>query len=293
MPIVSSPSGWGSTKRVAGPWYAQYDPDAEPVGSAAGPAPTKEAVAADAAKYIPGFTPRASGSPMDSFFGGGSSGGSAGSSASFGGSFGGKNPFATDAAAAKLRDEFARMRKRTQGGINEDLAARGIFSSGVGANLMSEAKTQLDLQEAAGLEDLFNRSAQQQMAFQMEQQRMAMDDARARASQGAQRFGNANENQASMEALGFSSPTGARFGGTVFTEPPRTSGGDDLRSSGATQTGSYATTKAGGEPVRAPGESFDAFNARWQSWFRNRAANKGLSADTAGMFSGGAETSYD
>jgi hypothetical protein len=203
-------------------------------------------------------------------------------SSSFGsGTFGGKNPFATDAAAAKLRDEFARMRKRTSGGINEDLSARGIFSSGVGADLSQQAMTQLDLQEASGLEDLFNRSAQQQMAFQLEQQRMANDDARARASQGAMRFGNANENQATQEALRFGNSKGATFGGGTMTDPASGGGG-----------GGGATVGAGGEPVRGSGESFNDFNARWQSWFRNKDV-KAAATGASGAVSGWADSAME
>ena len=127
-------------------------------------------------------------------------GGFGGSSSMFGGtSFGGSNPFATDAAAKKLRDEFARMKKARGGAINEDLGARGIFSSGVGSSLMNDAMTQLDLQEGAGLESLFNNAGQQQLAFQLEQQRMQNEMMRNRYGQGGQRFGNANQNQGMMD----------------------------------------------------------------------------------------------
>lgn len=123
-------------------------------------------------------------------------GGMGGSSTLFGGtSFGGSNPFATDAAAAKLRDEFARMKKSRAGAINEDAAARGTFSSGVTGANMNDAMTQLDLQEGAGLENLFNNASQQQLAFQLEQQRMAMDAQYKMYGGGSQRFGNANQNQ--------------------------------------------------------------------------------------------------
>lgn len=125
-------------------------------------------------------------------------GGAGGSSFSFGSSFGGKNPFATDAAAAKLRDEFARMRKRTGGAINEDVSNRGIFSSGVAGGMMNDAMTQLDLQEGAGLESLFNNAAQQQLAFQLEMERMRQQGMGA----GSQRFSGAdtggNQNQQLM-----------------------------------------------------------------------------------------------
>ena len=126
----------------------------------------------------------------------GGGGGGFGSSSMFGGtSFGGSNPFATDAAAAKLRDEFARMRKRQAGSINENSAAGGTFSSGVRESLMNDAMTQLDLGEGAGLESLFNNAGQQQLAFQLEQQRMQMEQQARMYGQGSQRFGNANQNQ--------------------------------------------------------------------------------------------------
>lgn len=120
---------------------------------------------------------------------------------SFGSSYGGKNPFATDAAAAKMRDEFARLRKSGKGAMDEGLAARGIFSSGVGARLQSEQDTQYGLAEGAALEDLYNRSSQQEMAFQLEMERMKQQ-ALYGGGGGSQRFSGANtggnENQQLM-----------------------------------------------------------------------------------------------
>ena len=160
---------------------------------------------------------------------GGGMGGPGGSSMSFGSSFGGKNPFATDAAAAKLRDEFARMRKRTGGAINEDASARGIFSSGVSANMMNDAMTQLDLQEGAGLESLFNNAAQQQLAFQLEQERAKS----GMYGGGPQRFDSANTGGNTNQALAayYSSkkngmpPGGQGMQGTQIANPSSPAGG--------------------------------------------------------------------
>jgi len=142
--------------------------------------------------------------------------GSSGGSSLGGFSFGGKNPFATDAAAAKLRDEFARMRKRTSGAINEDVSARGIFSSGVASANMNDAMTQLDLQEGAGLESLFNNAEQQRMAWQMEQERMKMDQQRALAGGGCASGTYQGGNQTGgVTGVGFQSGTykGGNSGG--------------------------------------------------------------------------------
>lgn len=156
---------WGGTdwSYVGGGDPSQWT-DAMKKGAAAGD---------DASRWGAGGAPMSGYGPGSAPGGAGGAGG-AGSSSAFGSmsSFGGKNPFATDAAAAKLRDEFARMRKRTGGAINEDVSNRGIFSSGVAGGMMNDAMTQLDLQEGAGLESLFNNAAQQQLAFQLEQERM-------------------------------------------------------------------------------------------------------------------------
>ena len=203
---------------------------------------------------------------------GGASMGGGGGPFSLGGksSYSGMNPFATDAAAAKLKGEYDRLRKQTQGRVNEDLMSRGIFSSGVGANIMGQEMGQLDLGEAAGLEDLYNKSSQQQLAFQLEQQRMENEMRRSMYGGGSQRFGNANENQQAGQAYGYSSKTGGQFGTTSDGGYP-TSGGSS--SSG----GGPLPTKAGGEPVRGAGESADDFFHRWQKWkaTMNQAAASG------------------
>jgi hypothetical protein len=108
--------------------------------------------------------------------------------------------FSANAQLGQLRDEFRRMRERSAGALNEDLAARGIFSSGVGSRLGSEQRTALDLQEAAAIERIMNDLISRQQAFDIEKQRLAL----SRLSGGggaAQRFGRANENQKILELL--------------------------------------------------------------------------------------------
>lgn len=191
---------------------------------------------------VPGSTFNAGGS--GGFGGPKGLGGSSGAYGSYlsGTQFGGKNPFATDAAAAKLRDEFARLKKSGASAMNEDLSARGIFSSGVGSRLASEQQTQYGLQEAAALEDLYNKSAQQQMAYDLEMQRMKashdLEMQRMKAQQmsdlysgGSQRFGDANANQQAYESYGYSSK------GSGGGQYPSTSGGFSGGTTGIFDTG--------------------------------------------------------
>lgn len=136
-------------------------------------------------------------------------GGAGGMSASWSGG----NPFATDAQAAKLKGEYDKLRAQSKGRINEDLASRGIFSSGVGANLMSQEMGSLDLSQAAALEELYNRASQQQLSFQMEMMR--------NQQQMAGRGGFGGPGGMGQTFVGHS----PGFGGGVSFGPPQYGGG--------------------------------------------------------------------
>lgn len=101
-----------------------------------------------------------------------------------------------DAQIGQLRDEFRRMRDRSKGGINEDLASRGIFSSGVGSKLMSDQMSALDMQEASGIERLMNDTLGRNQAWWLNQQQQNRSPY---GSGEGTRFGNANQNQELMD----------------------------------------------------------------------------------------------
>lgn len=202
-------------------------------------------------------------------------GGTAGTTSITGASFGNASPFDVSAQAAQIRDDMRQIRERSAGAMNEDLAARGIFSSGVGANLMEQQNRGYNLQEASMLERLRNDAGERAWRLQMSQQEAAM---RA-AGMGDNRFGNANEVQAMQDAYGASqsfggSPTGGMGGGTM-TQPAGTKGGQ-----------TYSPT---GEPQNknAPGY----FN-EWQAWYRNRQQAKAVTgaAKSVGDAASGAMT---
>ncbi len=104
----------------------------------------------------------------------------------------------------QIRDDFRRMKEMSLGAINEDLAARGTFSSGVGGKIASDERSRLDLQQMSAEERLMN---------DMLARNFEMEMARSRGSGGdGYHYGNANANQAAAEAAGISTMGGARFG---------------------------------------------------------------------------------
>lgn len=213
MPIVSG--GLGTTQQTAGPWYAQYDPSKAPVGSAyTDPrSPEYRGPAGQRGSAIPSATdPLGTGwnSSMQQAYGA-PGGGGGGTTSVTGASMGGVSPFDVSAQAAQIRSDIAQIRKRSMGAMNEDVAARGIFSSGVAGQFASDIDTRYGQQEASELERLRNDASQRAWQMQMEQQRFDWDKQRAAMGQGAQRYGNANEIQAMQEAYGMGGPTGAIY----------------------------------------------------------------------------------
>lgn len=199
--------------------------------------------------YASGGKPFGAGAPP--------TGGTGGGSSMFGGTstFGGKNPFATDAAAAKMRDEYARMKKANRGARNEDSAARGIYSSGVAEDQLADDNMRYDLGLAAGLEGLYNNAAQQELAFGLEQQRMEAAQMANLYGGGSRRYGDANANQQAYEAYGGST----RYGG-------QQGGGDDRISNGVTQvSGGYSDTPREGE-TGSPAQRREASSAFFKKY---------------------------
>lgn len=69
---------------------------------------------------------------------------------------GGGGGFNADKQLAAVRSEFDQILKRGQGQLNEDLAARGIYSGGVGADLSNQYRTQVGNQQSAAIERIMN-----------------------------------------------------------------------------------------------------------------------------------------
>lgn len=124
----------------------------------------------------------------------GAPGGSMTSLATGGGVAGG-GAYSGNAQLDQVRDEFRRMKERSLGGINEDLAARGIFSSGVGAKIAGDASTQIDLEQGAAIERIMNDILGRNQNYALDQMRLQNQMNANLYGGGSRRYGNANQNQ--------------------------------------------------------------------------------------------------
>src|SRR5687768_9327973 len=181
MPMVSSPSGWGTTGVQ---WDASgYGVDQKTgnvidkqgnihtYGAGQGPqAQAPQGNYGSYSSYMGGLSGDKQAMAQKNLGGGFNSGYSSTTSLATGGTVpGGYN---ANAQLAQVRDEFRRMRDRTKGARYEEDMARGILSSGVGAKLMSDEMHGLNLQEGASIERILNDLLGRQQAFDLQKQQM-------------------------------------------------------------------------------------------------------------------------
>lgn len=116
----------------------------------------------------------------------------------------------------QIRDDFRRMTEKGMGALNEDLNSRGIFSSGVGAKLGSDYRTQMGQQELSAEERLLNDIMGHNFQMDMMNRQFQLDRMKGGGG-GAQRFGNAGQN-ADLMAM-FQQAMGQGGGGMGVGQP--------------------------------------------------------------------------
>ena len=160
----------------------------------------------DASRWGAGGAPMSGYGPSSMGAPGGAPGGGGTSSLATGGSVasGGTGPYKADAQLAQIRDDFRRMTEQGQGQINEDLNSRGIFSSGVGAKLSNDYRTQMGQQEGSAIERLMNDIMGRNQASELAKEQFAWQKQLAMMSGGSNRFsggdtgGNPNQELMAM-----------------------------------------------------------------------------------------------
>lgn len=164
-----------------------------------------------------------------------------------------------------LNRQYKDSQKLQSGAAMEQQAMRNNFSSDFGAQEVNRLTAGSEAERLAAIERLMN----QKSGFDFQREQSEWERANQPGAGEGRRYGNANESQQMQELL---KALGGGGGG----------GGPTYSSKQMPGTGTGAPmTKPDGEPIRGSGESFDAFNSRWQSWFRNKT--KKSYDPTAGM----------
>jgi len=102
----------------------------------------------------------------------------------------------------QIRDDFRRMTDKGMGALNEDLNNRGIFSSGVGAQLGNDYRTQMGQQEMSAEERLLNDILGRNFQMDMMNKQFDLDkQLKLMGSGGGTKYGGANQNQQLMDLM--------------------------------------------------------------------------------------------
>jgi len=108
---------------------------------------------------------------------------------------GGTGPYKADAQLAQIRDDFRRMTDSGVGAINEDMNQRGIFSSGVGAKIEGDYRTQMGQQEGSAIERLMNDIMGRNQQSELAKQQFEWQKQLAMMGGGSQRYGDSGNDE--------------------------------------------------------------------------------------------------